>query len=127
ASMLLGGAGKPKPFYGLIEKLDALTTDESRKEVLFDLSGTIGMGRVHLSELERCLRRMRKAGKSTCAYLESAGNVQIQIAAMCDRVLMADMGALDIPSAALSVTFMKDAMDLLGVQMDVVRCGDFKG
>src|SRR5690606_12045937 len=49
------------------------------------------------------------------------------IAALCDHVMMADLGVLELGSPALSVTFLKDAFDLIGVHMDVVRCGDFKG
>jgi protease IV len=51
----------------------------------------------------------------------------MQLAAQCDRVILADMGSVELPSVAISVTFMKDALDLLGVEMEVVRCGDFKG
>lgn len=127
-SMLLGGgAGKPKPFYGLVDQFEELVADQTAKTVLFDLSGSIGLNGAQMAEVERCMRKVRKSGKHLIAYMENAGIVQMQIAAMCHRVILADMGGVEIPSAALSVMFMKDALDLLGVKMDVVRCGDFKG
>lgn len=69
---------------------------------------------------------LRKAGKTTWAYLEGAESPSYQSASQCDKVMLASWRA-DIPAPAMSVTFFKDALDLLGVQFDVVRCGDFKG
>jgi len=127
-SLLMGGGGgKPKGFYDLIEQFEELVYDKSTKQVLFDLSGPVGMNGAQMAEVERVLRTVRKSGKRLIAYLENASVVQMQIASMCDQVLLADMGGVEIPSASMSVMFMKDALDLLGVKMDVVRCGDFKG
>jgi protease-4 len=127
AGLLLGGAQKPKSFFGLIEQLDELTADPTTKRVLFDLSDGFGLNGAQVAEVERALGKMRRSGKKLYAYLENAGPVQMQWAALCDHVILADLGGVEIPSLSLSVMFMKDAMDLLGVQMDVVRCGDFKG
>ncbi|MEE2888044.1 MAG: signal peptide peptidase SppA [Planctomycetota bacterium] len=127
-SLLMGGGGgKPKGFYDLIDQFEELVYDQTTKQVLFDLSGAVGMNNAQMAEVDRALRKVRKSGKYLVAYLENAGSGQMQIASMCDRVLLADMGGVEIPSASMSVMFMKDALDLLGVKMDVVRCGDFKG
>ena len=40
---------------------------------------------------------------------------------------MADMGVVDLRSPAMSVMLLKDAFDLLGVQVEVTRVGEFKG
>jgi protease-4 len=128
SSLLLGGGGgKPKGFYDLIEQFEEVVADQTTKTILFDLSGAVGMNGAQMAEVERSMRKIRDSGKHLVAYLENASSVQMQIAAMCHQVLLADMGGIEIPSASMSVTFMKDALDLLGVKMDVVRCGDFKG
>lgn len=126
-ALLSGGMQKPKPFYDLIDKLTALADDKEANEILFDLSSDLALNQPQLVELDRCMEKLRSAGKKTWAYLENASNAQYQIAARCDKILMADMGTLDIHSPALNVMYMRDVLDFLGVQMDVLRCGDFKG
>jgi protease-4 len=125
-SLLAGGGQPPKAFYELIDNLEKLRTGEG-KLVLLDLAGHPQWNLPQLSELERTIGGLRKAGKKIVAYLEYADLGEYQVACLCDRVLIADMGVLDLRSPALSVMFFKDALDLLGVQMDIVRCGEFKG
>ena len=69
----------------------------------------------------------RGAGEEITCYLESAGSGNYQIAAQCDRILLADMGGIDLRSPAMNVMHFKDALDLLGVQVEVTRVGEFKG
>jgi protease-4 len=127
ADLLLGGGAKPKPFYELVEKIEALAKDDATEHILFDLSRGFGMNMPQLVEIDRCMAKLRKAGKKCWAYLENAGNSELRIAARCDKVLMADMGMVDFSSPALSITYLRDALEFLGIQMDVLRCGDFKG
>jgi protease-4 len=85
------------------------------------------LNHAQLSEVERCLAHVRSKGKKVFAYLESADTTRYQVAALCDQVLLADMGLIDFHAPALSTMMMRDALDLLGVKFDIVRCGDFKG
>ena len=126
ASVLTGGGGQAKSFYAMLEQVDELAADDSTDTVLFDLSQSVGMNGAQLAEVERCLQKVRES-KKVVAYLENAGRIEYSIASQCDQILMADMGGLDFGSMAMTTTYMKDALDLLGVRMDIVRCGDFKG
>ena len=127
-SLLLGGGpSKQKSFYELCTKLEELAADDSSKTVFFDLSRGFGLNAVQIEELTPVMARLRASGKQCHAYIEMPSMGQYRIAAMCDKVVMADMGMIDFGSPSLSVTFMRDAMELLGVRMEVVRCGDFKG
>ncbi len=126
-SLLMGGGGgQPKSFFEMLEQLSDAGGSDSTK-ILFDLSSTFSINQVQMSELERTLTAIKKKGKTFYAYLEGASITSYQIAAMCDEIMIADLGTLDVPSRSMSIMFMKDALDLLGVKMDVVRCGTFKG
>ncbi|HEB52555.1 MAG TPA: signal peptide peptidase SppA [bacterium] len=125
-SLLGGGGGKSKPFFTLIERLDELAAAENT-EVLLDLSGGFALNLAQQREVERALTRVRGANKRITCYLENAGIGSYQIAAQCDRILLADMGSIDLRSPAMNVMHFKDALDLLGVQVDVTRVGEFKG
>ncbi|HEX6812847.1 MAG TPA: signal peptide peptidase SppA [Planctomycetota bacterium] len=125
-SLLGDGGAQPKPFFRFLEAVDALAKVPESLVVL-DLSGRAQFNLPQLRELERAIARVRGAGKQITCYLENADAGTYQIASLCDQVLMADMGMLDLRSPAMSVMHMKDALDLVGVQVEVTRVGAFKG
>jgi protease-4 len=126
-SLLLGGGGSPpKPFFPFLTTLDGLAK-VPESTVLLDLTGTPGFNLPQLREVERAIGRVRAAGKKVLCYFENAGPGIYQIAAQCDEIVMADMGVVDLRSAAMSVMHLKDALDLLGIQVEVTRVGAFKG
>lgn len=126
ALLLGGGGGAPKPFYPFVESVRGLAK-VPEAEVVLDLSGGAQFNLPQLRELERALQDVRKAGKKVTCYVENADVATCQIAAQCDQALMADMGSLDLRSPAMNVMHLKDALDLLGVQVEVTRVGAFKG
>lgn len=126
-ALLAGGGSPPKDFYAMLGRLDGLAKGDAKVPVLFDLTQAVALNGPQLTEIARVLDRARAAGRKTYAYLEGAATTQLQLAALCDQVVMADMGTIDFTAPSLSVAFMKDLFDLLGVRFDVVRCGDFKG
>ena len=125
-SLLSGGGGAPKSFFQLLEMVDELSYVEGT-DVLFDLSAGFSMNLAQHRELERAIERVRKGGKKITCYLEQADIGSYQLAAQCDHVLLADMGGIDLRSPAMNVMHFKDALDLLGVQVEVTRVGEFKG
>lgn len=129
AELLMGGGlGKPKSFYKLCGYLDELSHEELVTHVVVDLSSsTLSMNPAQLDEFCRRIAHLRSHGKKCIAWLESAGNVHLAIAAGCDEVLLADLGGIDMPSSSMETMFYRDAMDLLGIQASVTRAGDFKG
>lgn len=125
-SLLGGGGSPPKPFYPFLESLEGLAKVEE-PQVMLDLTGALGFNLPQLREIERSIAKVRAAGKRIVCYLENGSPVAYQMAVLCDEVWMADMGALDLRSPAMSVMHLKDALDLLGVQVEVTRVGAFKG
>ncbi len=126
-ALLMGGGAQAKDFYEMLGKVDALAADASDAPIFLDLTQPVMVNLAQLAEIERAFSKLRRAGKKTYAYLESADATRYQLAALCDEIAIADMGGLDLVAPALSITYMKDLYDLLGIHYDVVRCGDFKG
>lgn len=127
-AMLMGGMEKPGSFFELCEKIDAAADADGFKSVFFDLSSpTLRLNLAQLAELTRHIRRLHDANKKTFAWLENANTIHYAVASSCDTILVADLGALDLPSLSLTTLHFRDAMDLLGAKASVVRTGDFKG
>jgi protease IV len=127
--LILGGTPtKAKSFYRLCDYLDEVAGEENVTHLLFDLSDpSLSLNTAQLDEFERRLTKFKQRGKKTIAWIENADNVHMSIAALCDDVVMADFGGIDMPSSAMEAMFYREAMDLLGVKASVVRAGDFKG
>ena len=121
-----GGGGQPKPFFALLDMILDLTVQPG-DNVLLDLSAGFGLNLAQQREVERAIAQVHAAGKHITCYLENADVGAYQVAAQCDRVLLADMGGVDLRSAAMNVMHFKDALDLAGVQVEVTRVGEFKG
>lgn len=120
----LGATGKPKPFYTLVDDLAKVEGGA----ILVDLSDLgLSLNGPQLTELERAFTALRDRGVHATAYLENASMAHYRAAMLCDKVVLADMGMLDFRSPAMGSMFFKGVMDLLGVEVQVTRCGDFKG
>ncbi len=127
-SLLGGGSAKPKGFFDLLSKLRNVAKDGKKGWLLVDLSSpSLSLNLAQLDELERVFDKIRSSGKKTAAWLTGAGTLQYQVACMCDKILMADMGLLDFKAPSMEILFYKDLLDLLGIQAVTVRCGEFKG
>jgi protease-4 len=126
-ALLMGGGMQAKDFYQMLGKLEDLAGAQGSDPVFVDLSQPLGVNLAQLTEIDRVFNKLRKAGRKTYAYLEGANTTRYQLAALCDEIAIADMGSIDLVAPALSITYMKDLYDLLGIHYDVVRCGDFKG
>ena len=127
SSLLLGGGGgKPKPFFEFVESIEKLAKHEG-STILLDLTQPVGLNMAQLREVERAMQKVRAAGKKFVCYFENANTLTLQLAAQCDRVLMPKMGSVDFKSPSMSVMHYKDALGLLGVEVDMTRVGEFKG
>lgn len=127
-TLLSGDLEKPGSFFALCEKIDDLAKNEKIGHLLFDLSApNLQLDHAQLSELRRHIAKVRAAKKRTFAWLETAGTIQYCVASSCDTVLMAELGALDLPSLSLSTLHFHDAMELIGAKASVARVGEFKG
>lgn len=127
SSLLLGGGGgKPKSFFEFVESIEKLAKHEG-STILLDLTQPIGLNMAQVREVERAMQKVRAAGKKFVCYFENANTLTLQLAAQCDRVLMPKMGSVDFKSPSMSVMHYKDALGLLGVEVDMTRVGEFKG
>jgi protease-4 len=126
ALLLGGGGGKAKSFFEFVETIEKLAKHEG-STVLLDLTQPVGLNQPQMREVERAMQKVRAAGKKIVCYFENATTVTMQLASQCDRVLMAKMGSVDFKSPSMSVMHYKDALGLLGVEVEMTRVGEFKG
>jgi protease-4 len=113
-------------FVTLVERLRGLAADPGCVGVLFKIEELdLGLGRIE--ELRELMAFLRAHGKRTFAYAPAPSTRSYYLATAADAVLLHPAGELALTGLAQNVTFYKGAMDRLGVHVDLVRIGAFKG
>jgi protease IV len=118
--------GSDRAFFQLVRRLRALAVDPAAVGVLLRVEDLdLGYGRIE--ELRDLVARLRASGKRTFAYLTFPSTREYYLAAACDTILMHPAGEASVTGVAQNVTFYKGTMDRLGLHLDLVRIGKFKG
>jgi protease-4 len=115
-----------RAFFQLVRRLRALAVDPAAVGVLFKIED-LNLGYARIEELRDLVALLRAHGKRTFAYLAFPSTRDYYLAAACDTIVVHPAGELSVTGVAQNVTFYKGAMDRLGVHLELVRNGKFKG
>jgi len=99
--------------------------DERLKAVVVCLSD-LRMGWARLQSLRRVLLALKGTGKKVWVHLAVGGMPEYYLATAADKILLTPAGHLTITGLASEVTFLKGALDKLGVEAQVSQAGRYK-
>jgi len=114
----------------IVDGLRRASADPRVRVLVAKVGGrAIGLGLVQ--ELREAVREFRGAGKATVAWAESfgefsAGNVPYYLATAFDTVYLQPSGDLGLTGIAVERIFLREALDRLGVSMEVARRHEYK-
>ena len=126
ARVRLEGIDDDRHFFQLVRRLRALAVDPAVAGVLFKIEG-VNLGYARVEELRDLVALLRAHGKRTFGYLTFPSTREYYLAAACDTILVHPAGELSVTGVSTNVTFYKGTMDRLGVHLELVRVGAFKG
>ena len=129
-SVSLLGFSTATPSIGLwdaIQALEAAAADPSIKYVLLRPDMASG-GVSSLEELRAALAEFRKSGKAVVAYTENPGNGSYYLASVADKIYMTSYhgGTAQMVGLSSQMTFLKDLLDKVGVNVQLIRHGKYK-
>lgn len=118
------------PTVGIRDAVTALqeaAVDPAIKFVFLRPDGALG-GMSQLEELRGALSAFRESGKPVLAYTETPGNGSYYLASVADKVLMGNAhgGTYTLLGLSSQSFFLKDLLDKLGVNVQLIRHGKFK-
>ncbi|MBQ4390008.1 MAG: signal peptide peptidase SppA [Bacteroidales bacterium] len=118
------------PTVGIRDAVMALqeaAVDPAIKFVFLRPDGALG-GISQLEELRKALSAFRESGKPVLAYTETPGNGSYFLASVADKVLMGNAhgGTYTLLGLSSQSFFLKDLLDKLGVNVQLIRHGKFK-
>src|ERR1700693_1620751 len=122
-------SGGPAPETLLRDVTDAIAaakSDSRIKLIVLDLGSLSSSGLSKLQEIGAALREFRAAGKRVVAAADSLDQTQYYLAAQAGEVYLDPLGLVYVDGFSYYRMYLKDAIDKLGVDVNVFRAGTFK-
>lgn len=122
----LGGVERETQLRDVVAVLDAAARDPKilRAVLILDDMGAAGMAK--LDDIAAALDRFRAAGKQVVAWGSQMTQNQYYLAAHADQVYLHPNGAVLLSGLGGYRNYYRDALDRLGVTVNVFRVGKYK-
>jgi len=112
--------------WDLTDAIRVAASDPRIPAIALDLQKFDGGTQPTLEELAAALREFRASGKKVIAYGAELSQERYYLAAQADEVLLDPMGFVLIDGYDRYRMYLKEALDKLGVEINVFRVGAFK-
>lgn len=126
-SLLAAGAGEPQTaLRDLLDAVNAASDDDRIKALVLETDGLGQAGLSKLAELRAAIAHFKDSGKPVFARGEHFSQGQYYLASVADEVHVSPDGFVLLRGLARYVTYYKNALDKLGVDVHVFRVGEYK-
>ena len=117
----------PLGIYDAINAINAAAVDPAVKFIYMRPDGVSG-GTAQIEEFRKALKNFRNSGKAIVSYIENPGNASYYLASVSDKVFMTPHDGATCMFTGLSsqLIFLKDLLDRLGVNVQLIRHGKYK-
>ncbi len=105
---------------------ERIGNDPRPKGVILNIRG-FAMPLANLQTLRNSILRLRAKGKRVICYAQSYSNAVYYVASAADEIVLQPTGELETVGLRSEATFLKDALDTVGVKLDSIAISPFKG
>ena len=121
------GQGRPETLlWDVVDSIRAAGKDKRIAVLAIDLEKFDGAGQPTLEEFAKAIREFRASGKKVIAYGTEFTQDSYYIAAQADEVYLDPLGFVLLDGYGRYRMFFKEALDKIGVDINVFRVGAFK-
>ncbi len=110
----------------ILKDLDKAEADENIEGIFLKVGG-VSAGISTLGEIRDALLDFKKSGKFIYAYADAFTQKSYYLATAADSIFMTPEGMFLFNGMSAEVMFYKDALEKVGVEMQIVRHGTYKG
>ncbi len=110
----------------ILKDLEKAKTDENIEGIFMKL-GAVSAGIATLGEIREAMIDFKESGKFIYAYSDAYTQKSYYLASVADSVFMTPEGMFLFNGMSAEVMFYKDALEKVGVEMQVIRHGTYKG
>ena len=113
--------------YSAIKAINMAAEDPAIKYIYMKPDKASG-GTAHIEELRTALKNFRSSGKAIVSYIESPTNAGYYLASVSDKIYMTSFegGANMFYGVSSQMVFLKDLLDRLGINVQLIRHGKYK-
>ena len=117
----------PVGIYNAIQAVNAAASDPAVKFIYMKPDG-VTAGISQIEEFRTALKNFRNSGKAIVSYIENPTNAGYYLASVSDKIYMTSYeGGMSMLSGLSSqMIFLKDILDRLGVNVQLIRHGKYK-
>lgn len=110
---------------GILHDIELAKSDPAVSGIAMNLSGmTVSRGKAW--EIGEALKDFQTTGRHVVIYADHLGMNELQVASAADRIVFDPEGIVFIPGYTLSRTYVRDALDKLGIGFDEWRFLKYK-
>ncbi|MBP5301764.1 MAG: signal peptide peptidase SppA [Bacteroidales bacterium] len=113
------------PLLTAVRAIDAAANDPGVKFIYLN-TDKMALSMSCAEELRQALTRFHESGKAIVAYANSYDNLSYYIASVADKVIINSYGEAMLNGVSTNLTFYKDLLDKLGVDIQLIRHGKYK-
>lgn len=113
--------------YNAIRAINTAATDPAVKFIYMKPDAAMG-GMAQIEELRTALKHFRESGKAVVSYIENPTNAGYYLASVSDKIYMTSLdGGMNLFTGASSqMIFIKDLLEKLGINVQLIRHGKYK-
>ena len=121
------GQSRPETLlWDVVDSIRAAAKDKRITVLAIDLEKFDGAGQPTLEEFAKAIREFRATGKKVISYGTELTQDRYYIAAQSDEIYLDPLGFVLLDGYGRYRMFFKEALDKLGVDINVFRVGAFK-
>lgn len=109
----------------IVSRIRGAKEDSKIKGIYLNLS-YVNTGMASLKEIREALVDFKASGKFIVSYGDVYTQKAYYLASLSDKIYLNPEGSLEFKGLSSSIMFMKEALDKLGVEMQVVKVGTYK-
>jgi protease-4 len=120
--------GNKKNVIGLNDVLRNIAYAKQNEKIsgIFLVNGSLEGGYAAMREIREALIDFKKSGKFIYAYADNYTQSNYYLASVADKLMLNTYGSVDFKGLSAQTIFYKNALDKLGIEMQVVKVGSYK-
>jgi protease-4 len=88
--------------------------------------GSLSGGIASIKEIRNALLDFKKTGKFIVSYADNYSQRMYYLVSVADKILLNPQGMLELKGLSAQTMFLKNTLDKLGIEMQIVKVGTFK-
>lgn len=117
--------GSSMSLYSMVKAIDAAAEDPQIK-FIYMTTDNVALSLATAEEVRAALSRFRESGKAVITYSNTLSNQGYYMASVADKIMFNAYGDAMMFGSTAGVIFFKDALDRLGIDMQLIRHGKYK-